>query len=657
MNNPLNRKMFREAGMSKQPMGILASSPELMTTAQQAIASGQPIKAQNAVSVNTQATKGFGLNQSPSVPSGVGNFIKNAFTTDSPSALGQVINYGLKGLSAKKDSDADSATAKANKKSANKTVGPYSQAGITSATGPEIGITSAGDVDEKDVRIPLLTQDDLIFDGDKFNFYEDQKNAPSILSDLKAKSKDFKEAYTNAPSNLLNSVKKYVSKSSIAPSIDLENKSIWDNLKIIGNNAANAVESGLQSVRKNLQENAKKESIERALSAEDTGGLKNEKGELTDDYKELLQREADSRNEQFGFRKSILGFEYGDRKKVILQPGETGGPPEVKEKKDGTKIIKPQKATINNNKNTKKDETIEKKKSFTETQNAILNLDRKSEVGYTEDGGRTKEGELAATNRDLLYAVTSDQLNQGNVNNIVSEDNKTFKSNLGDVLGIKTGNMSLTERHTMYKKMLEGITGSSPKNMKSDANFNLIMTGLLIASGESPNAMTNIARGAAQGLKNYGDSLGEDRKEKREIQLAAFKLAVTADEAQKERNSKAEINRLNQINKKVIASIKKAKTYTEYSLDMSKQLSSDPLKTLGDKAHLTYQDLVDKGKTNEATFMLNDRIKSIVDTTWVSSGGELPTASDNSLHIEPNKIAKENGQTTYKLNGKDYQVQ
>jgi hypothetical protein len=34
MNDPLSRKMFRQAGMSKQPMGILASSPELMTTAQ-----------------------------------------------------------------------------------------------------------------------------------------------------------------------------------------------------------------------------------------------------------------------------------------------------------------------------------------------------------------------------------------------------------------------------------------------------------------------------------------------------------------------------------------------------------------------------------------------------------------------------------------------
>lgn len=52
MNNPLNRRMFRQSGMSKQPMGILASSPELMTTAQKAMMKGQPIKAQNAVSVN-----------------------------------------------------------------------------------------------------------------------------------------------------------------------------------------------------------------------------------------------------------------------------------------------------------------------------------------------------------------------------------------------------------------------------------------------------------------------------------------------------------------------------------------------------------------------------------------------------------------------------
>ena len=33
MNDPLKRKMFRQVGMSKQPIGILASSPELMTAA------------------------------------------------------------------------------------------------------------------------------------------------------------------------------------------------------------------------------------------------------------------------------------------------------------------------------------------------------------------------------------------------------------------------------------------------------------------------------------------------------------------------------------------------------------------------------------------------------------------------------------------------
>ena len=53
MNNPLNRRMFRQSGISKQPTGILASSPELMTTAQKAMMKGKPIKAQSAVSVNT----------------------------------------------------------------------------------------------------------------------------------------------------------------------------------------------------------------------------------------------------------------------------------------------------------------------------------------------------------------------------------------------------------------------------------------------------------------------------------------------------------------------------------------------------------------------------------------------------------------------------
>ena len=42
--NVLKRRMFRPPNMSRQPMGILASSPELMSSAQRAVAQGQPVK-------------------------------------------------------------------------------------------------------------------------------------------------------------------------------------------------------------------------------------------------------------------------------------------------------------------------------------------------------------------------------------------------------------------------------------------------------------------------------------------------------------------------------------------------------------------------------------------------------------------------------------
>jgi len=520
MNNPLNRSMFRQAGMSKQPMGILASSPELMTTAQQAMASGQPVMAQVGTSVNTQATKGFGLNQSPSVPSGVGNFIKNAFTKDSPSSLGQVINYGLKGLSARKDYDADKAAEIANQNAKNKTVSPYSQAGITSATGPEIGITSAGDVDEKD---------GLIFDGDKFNFYENQKNAPSILSDLKAKSKDFKEAYTNAPSNLLNSVKKYVSKSSVArgetgdkksnvsekETVDFENKSFFDNLKNMGKNFIKPSIDALKTGLKLHQDREANREYEEALSGENIGNLTKKQ------YRELLNVEQQERDDQFKAKEKLSPGEGVDTGKTnVLKPAEN----KTTKGKDVTKSAE--------------NKSDGGKLSFNQLQAEILDADRKSEKGY-KDGQRTAEGNEFALKRDLLAGV--------GLNTSESDNNKTFTSDIGATIGVDTSSMNIKERHAMYKEMLRGITGDSPKDLKSDANFNLIMTGLLIASGDSPNAMTNIARGMAQGLKNYGDSLSADRKEKKEIEIASFKLAVTADEAEKGRTFQKEEKRKDRV--------------------------------------------------------------------------------------------------------------
>jgi hypothetical protein len=52
--NPLNRKMFRDPRAARRATGILASSVPLMTSAQRAMAQGEPMRAQTGASVNTQ---------------------------------------------------------------------------------------------------------------------------------------------------------------------------------------------------------------------------------------------------------------------------------------------------------------------------------------------------------------------------------------------------------------------------------------------------------------------------------------------------------------------------------------------------------------------------------------------------------------------------
>ena len=495
--------------------------------------------------------------------------------------MGQVINYGLKGLSAKKDSDADKAAEIANQNAKNKTISSYSQAGITSATGPEIGITSAGDVDEKD---------GLIFDGDKFNFYENQKNAPSILSDLKAKSKDFKEAYTNAPSNLLNSVKKYVSKSSVArgetgdkksnvsekETVDFENKSFFDNLKNMGKNFIKPSIDALKTGLKLHQDREANREYEEALSGENIGNLTKKQ------YRELLNVEQQERDDQFKAKEKLSPGEGVDTGKTnVLKPAEN----KTTKGKDVTKSAE--------------NKSDGGKLSFNQLQAEILDADRKSEKGY-KDGQRTAEGNEFALKRDLLAGV--------GLNTSESDNNKTFTSDIGATIGVDTSSMNIKERHAMYKEMLRGITGDSPKDLKSDANFNLIMTGLLIASGDSPNAMTNIARGMAQGLKNYGDSLSADRKEKKEIEIASFKLAVTADEAEKGRTFKKEEKRKDRVVTTLNTLIKEAGgDNNKFAQTLTSQVAANIKDYMTDTEYAQFKNM----NTNEKSQIINNKASSI----------------------------------------------
>jgi len=145
--------------------------------------------------------------------------------------------------------------------------------------------------------------------------------------------------------------------------------------------------------------------------------------------------------------------------------------------------------------------------------------------------------------------------------NFLNENDKSITSaNLGKVLGYKQfENLSLDDRKQMYSNILESVVGDKG-NIKTDKDFNIIMTGLLIAAGDSPDALTNITRGLAQGFKMFGDALSEDRKEKRDIQLTATKLAIQAEEAAKERRFKAGEKQLDRITTTINQIIKQSGT-------------------------------------------------------------------------------------------------
>ena len=343
----------------------------------------------------------------------------------------------------------------------------------------------------------------------------------------------------------------------------------------------NFIKPSVDALKKGLELHKEREAnreYEDALSGENLGSLTKKQ------YRELLNLEQQERDAQFKPKEINPPGEGVDTGKTnVLKPAEN----KTTKSKDVTK--------------SKENKSDGGKLNFNQLQAELLKLDRESEKGY-KDGQRTAEGNLVAKHRDLLAGV--------GLNTSESDNNKTFTSDIGNTIGVDTSNMNIKERHTMYKEMLRGITGDSPKDLKSDANFNLIMTGLLIASGDSPNAMTNIARGMAQGLKNYGDSLSENRKEKKEIEIAAFKLAVTADEAEKGRAFQKEEKRKDRVVTTLNALIKEAGGDNN---KFAKQLTLSVATNIKDYLPEAERAKFKLKSTSEKAQIINDIGKSIYD--------------------------------------------
>lgn len=93
--------------------------------------------------------------------------------------------------------------------------------------------------------------------------------------------------------------------------------------------------------------------------------------------------------------------------------------------------------------------------------------------------------------------------------------------------------LSLEKRAEANAQMYRRIMGRDPEADKKMDGYNLAMLGFLIASGDSPNALQNIARGAAAGVKNFQDTAKSRQAREEKIKMAGLEKAIRDDETAK----------------------------------------------------------------------------------------------------------------------------
>jgi len=134
-------------------------------------------------------------------------------------------------------------------------------------------------------------------------------------------------------------------------------------------------------------------------------------------------------------------------------------------------------------------------------------------------------GPLSQEEYDLLALSTGKELaSQGKKIIDTSLAPKQKATDFDKLFGIEG---TYEERVEKRKAFLRNLLGERSKDIRTDLNYNLMMTGLLIAAGESPDAMTNLAKGAAAGLVGYGEAVGEEREAERKEETVIALQAVS----------------------------------------------------------------------------------------------------------------------------------
>jgi hypothetical protein len=138
-----------------------------------------------------------------------------------------------------------------------------------------------------------------------------------------------------------------------------------------------------------------------------------------------------------------------------------------------------------------------------------------------------------------------------------AERNSAAATDALTMLGVSdAADMSPKERVQSYEKMFKEMLGEEDEDTSKEMWHNMAMIGFAIASGEDPNALTNISRGLLEGTK----MMKEDRATKRKREDAITTMAIEA--GMEDRRAEDKFKR-----DKELAGIRYSSTGTSYGAD------------------------------------------------------------------------------------------
>lgn len=508
MNNPLYRRMFQQPGASRQPMGILASSPELANAAAQR----QPLRMADGGAVNLQTIMGElkqlqqqgdtvslrRIASDPKFPDVVKRAASNLADSLRPDSV-PLIQVG--------DVNLGNALSDAtNRNPIGQSAGGQERSAALKAVPGEIGAAISEGFDELTrVRGPALKDVVGPFPDSPFNSMLDMFRSDASAAPQSVQSPpDFK------PSTTMDSSVDSMSRIGSSMSQDTLNKiraarglppvaATTDSL--VGSaRVTSPTEEGIFSVlAKNQAETQRRMSL-----ADETSGM------LTDPSM-LLPQTGETPAPVSPLVSDALNYEnmYGTGD---LNLGETLAATTTSTQ---DKAAEDAAASTDNPFSVNKKPVVnEGDKKPSVSQQKLSNLLKKAEAGELVTGGDAPK--KPAVKLNAAEAATPEAA-----------------AALSMVLPAKT---SLSDMEKQAKEIM-GFDPSRASESKS-ASFwrNLTMAGLAIAAGESENALTNVAKGLMVGMDSYSKDikdLNEMEAEERKEYRATLRDLVKTDKDEK----------------------------------------------------------------------------------------------------------------------------